>query len=390
MSNISFRLSSSVLEWARTSIGYSIEQAAKKAGVSNERFKEWETGQKIPTYKQLETLAENVYKRPLALLLLQTPPKENTIQNDFRNLTNAEIDNISVELRIALRKAKRYQNILEEVASNKETGKFADFKVSLKDNPVSAAIRFRDFLNFTVEEQKLWSFDKAFNNFKNKIESIGIYVFQLKIPIQDARAFCLTGRYPIIVLNTDDSTNARIFSLFHELCHILFNTNSIFRDISTGELKKEYIVIENFCNQFAASFLVPDTYFENDIRYFANNSQLDEFTISKLAKDYNVSNEVIARKLLIRGLIKEDFFWAKKRSWDALAKSAKEKQKEKLRDQDPKGIAQDVKIIHEKGRPYVSNVVSAYQEGKISSADLSNYLETKLDHLPKIIDRLSN
>ena len=132
------------------------------------------------------------------------------------------LDNISVELRIALRKAKRYQNILEEVASNKETGKFADFKVSLKDNPVSAAIRFRDFLNFTVEEQKLWSFDKAFNNFKNKIESIGIYVFQLKIPIQDARAFCLTGRYPIIVLNTDDSTNARIFSLFHELCHRLY------------------------------------------------------------------------------------------------------------------------------------------------------------------------
>lgn len=392
MSNISFRLSNAVLEWARTSIGYTIEEAAKKAGVTSEKFIAWEKGEKIPTYKQLEGLAENVYKRPLALLLLQTPPKEDTIQKDFRSLSNIEVDNLSVDLRIALRKAKRYQHILEEVITDNELGKFSKFSVSIKDDPISASLRFRNFLNFSIEEQKAWSPDKAFNNFKNKIESLNVYIFQLKMPMHDARAFCLTGKYPLIVLNTDDSTNGRIFSLFHELCHIFFNTNSIFRDASTGELKKEYVDIENFCNQFAASFLVPDTYFDKDISYMSvtNGREWDEYSISKLAKEYNVSNEVIARKLLMKRLIKEDFFWYKKRLWDAYAKSAKESQKEKLKEQALKGIAHDIKIIHEKGKPYVLGVVSAYQQGKISSSDLSNYLEAKLNHLPKIIERLSN
>lgn len=391
MSNISFRLSKSVLEWARTTMGYTIEEAAKKAGVSNEKFMSWESGEKIPTYKQLETLAENVYKRPLALLLSQTPPEENPIQKDFRSLSNAEIDSLSTELRVALRRSKRYQHILEEVVSNKDDGAFTKFSVSLKDDPISTSLRFREFLNFTIQEQKAWNPDRAFNNFKNKIESLNIYIFQLKMPMEEARAFCLTGKYPIIVLNTDDSTNGRIFSLFHELCHILFNTNSIFRDIETGELKRDYIEVENFCNQFAASFLVPDIYFNEDVRNrLSLRSEWDENTISKLAKEYNVSNEVIARKLLLKGLIKEDFFWVKKRLWDASARSAKERQKEKLKEQDVKGIAQDIKIISEKGKPYVLNVVSAYQQGLISSSDLSNYLEAKLDHLPKIIERLSN
>jgi len=89
--DISFRLSSAVLVWARTSMGYTIEQAAKKAGVPEEKFEAWEKGEKKPTYKQLETLAERVFKRPLAILLLANPPKEDSIQKDFRNLSNAEV-----------------------------------------------------------------------------------------------------------------------------------------------------------------------------------------------------------------------------------------------------------------------------------------------------------
>src|SRR5437867_319328 len=122
--DIPFRLSSTVLEWARTSMGYTIEEAAKKAGVSNEKFEAWEKGEKIPTYKQLEILAERVYKRPLAILLLQNPPKEDPIQKDFRNLSNSEISNLSPEVRLALRKAKRYQLILQEVTLYEETRKF--------------------------------------------------------------------------------------------------------------------------------------------------------------------------------------------------------------------------------------------------------------------------
>lgn len=387
--DISFRLSSAVLEWARTSMGYTSEQAAKKAGVSEEKFKAWEKGEKKPTYKQLETLAERVFKRPLAILLLPNPPKEDSIQKDFRNLSNAEVTHLSSDVRLALRKAKRYQIILDEVASEDEAPRFKDFKVSLQDSPITAAQRFRDFIRLSLDEQKSWSYDRAFNNFKNKIEEIGIYIFQLKMPIEEARAFCLSGKYPIIVLNTDDSANGKIFSLFHEACHIFFNENSIFRDKNTGELSKDYKKVENFCNQFAAAFLVPDDDFRKEVSYlYAGRTEDDD--IQKTAVRYNVSKEVIARKLLSLKIISEDFFWTKKKQWDNLAKAAKEKQKEKLKEQEVKGIAQDKKIISEKGKPYVTKVVSAYQRGLISSSDVSNYLESKLDRLPKIIQRISS
>ncbi len=389
--SISFRLSGSVLEWARTSMGYTMEQAAKKVGVPSERYEAWEKGDKLPTYKQLEELAEKVYNRPLAILLLTEPPKEVSIQKDFRNLSNSEITDLSPEIRLALRKAKRYQLILDEVASTDEPIKFKEFKVSIDDDPFSASKRFRTFLGLSLNEQKSWRYEEAFRNFKKVIESIGIYVFQIKMPMQDARAFCLTGKFPIIVLNKDDSKNGRIFSIFHEACHIFFNTNDVFRDSSNGVLNKDYEKIEAFCNQFAASFLVPDESFQNDIKHFdIGDTQTNDNDIQRLARIYNVSNEVIARKFLLLRLISEEFFWKKKRLWDSMAKSAKERENEKLKDQDPKGINQGIKIISDKGRPYVASVVNAFQQGLISSSDLSNYLETKLYHLPKIIERLNS
>jgi Zn-dependent peptidase ImmA (M78 family)/DNA-binding XRE family transcriptional regulator len=390
MASISFNLSSSVLEWARKSMGYSIEQTAKKMGVPNEKYESWEKGEKNPTYKQLEDLAEKVYKRPLAILLLKNPPKEDPIQKDFRNLSNAEISNLSPDLRIALRKAKRYQLILEEVAAQDEAPKFKQFKISKTDDPLSASKKFRELLSLSLEEQKSWKPDTSFANFRRYVESIGIYIFMMKLPIEEARAFCITGNFPIIVINKDDSKNATIFSIFHEVCHILFNQNDVFKDIKNGLLNKEYKEIEIFCNLFAASFLVPEDSFNSEIQYLnLVQNNISDSQIQRLATTYNVSNEVIARKLLARQLISEDFFWGKKRFWDSMAKAAKAKENEKLKDND-RGINQGIKIIHDKGRPYVASVVNAYEHGLISSSDLSNYLETKFNHLPKILERLNH
>ncbi|MEK7585803.1 MAG: ImmA/IrrE family metallo-endopeptidase [Patescibacteria group bacterium] len=390
MASISFNLSSAVLEWARKSMGYSLEQAAKKIGVPNERYEAWEKGEKLPTYKQLEELAEKVYKRPLAILLLKTPPTENPIKKDFRNLSNAEITNLSPDLRVALRKAKRYQLILEEVASTEEPPKFKQFKISITDNPLDAARKLRELLDLSLEEQKSWKPETSFGNFRRLIESFGVYIFLMKLPIEEARAFCITGDFPIIVLNKDDSKYATIFSIFHELCHILLNQNDVFKDVQKGNLSKEYKEIELFCNLFSAAFLVPEDSFNKNVEYLKLvKDNISDSQIQKLAYTYNVSNEVIARKLLTRRLISEDFFWGRKRFWDSMAKSAKERANEKRKDEDPHGINQGIKLIHEKGRPYVANVVNAYQKGFISSADLSNYLETKFNHLPKILERLN-
>jgi Zn-dependent peptidase ImmA (M78 family) len=137
-----------------------------------------------------------------------------------------------------------------------------------------------------------------------------------------------------------------------------------------------------FCNQFAAAFLVPEEDFNNEIIYGQD--------IPRLARIYNVSNEVIARKLLYKKLITEDEFWRMKKIWDAHARAAKDREKERMKEEEVSGISQANKIIYEKGNPFTASVINAYQSGRISSSDLTSYLETKLDHLPKLLEKLSN
>jgi transcriptional regulator with XRE-family HTH domain len=187
--SIAFNLSPTVLAWARNSMGYTIEEAAKKAGVPSDRYEAWETGQKLPTYKQLEGLAEKVYKRSIAVLLLSKPPQEDPIQHDFRSLSNAQVADLSPEIRLALRKAKRYQLILAEVNATDRPALIAAFKLSVNDDPRRAAAGFRKFLGLSLSEQKSWKPDEAYNNFQQKVEFLGIYVFKLSLPMPEVRAF---------------------------------------------------------------------------------------------------------------------------------------------------------------------------------------------------------
>lgn len=391
------KISTSVLVWARTTIGYSIDEIALKMNVKPEKIKAWEKGVASPTYNQLENLAYKVFKRPLAIFFRNEPPKEEPIEKDFRNLTSSEIIHLSTEMRLALRKAKRLQNLIRglNIDDNSELG-FKNFKVSINNNPVESAARFREFLGLTITEQKKWNPDNSFDHFKEYIEKIGIYIFQFNMPFEEARAFSLTDDFPIIVLNTEDAKNGRIFSLFHEVCHILFNVGGVFKDSEGKNIKGEYTAIEDFCNRFAASFLVPEELFKKDIEFEKQNShEWSEKDLERLSKLYSVSKEVILRKLVDLKLASKSFYFTRKKFWDSEFRNRnelrKETQKQKMLEEGRKngGIPQDIKIVMEKGKPFIKQVLQSFEKGNLTYGDIAAYLEIKLDHLPKIIDRIN-
>ncbi len=365
--------------------------------VKPEKINAWENGTASPTYTQLENLAYKVFKRPLAVFFRAEPPMEAPIEKDFRNLTSSEISDLSTEMRLILRKAKRLQNLVRELNKDNETElAYKKFKVSIKDNPVTAANRFREFLGLTIEEQKKWNPNNSFDHFKEYIEKIGVYVFQFQMPFEEARAFSLTDDFPIVVLNTDDAKNGRIFSLFHEMCHILFNIGGVFKDKESNNLKGEYAAIEDFCNRFAASFLLPEDLFKKDIDF--SNQGLQEWSekdLEKFSRLYSVSKEVVLRKLVDLKLASKTFYFTKKKFWDKELRNRKElilqKQKQKLLEEGRTGggIPIDIKTVMEKGKPYISKVLDGYEKGSLTYGDVSEYLEVKLDHLPKIIERIN-
>src|SRR5437660_11812097 len=76
-----------LLQWARKTAGMDILLASKRIGVSEASVRKWESGDLQPTIKQLRR-ASKVYRRPLAVLLLPSPPKDFQPLRDFRRLSD--------------------------------------------------------------------------------------------------------------------------------------------------------------------------------------------------------------------------------------------------------------------------------------------------------------
>ncbi|MDI6767989.1 MAG: helix-turn-helix transcriptional regulator, partial [Bacteroidota bacterium] len=104
-----------VLVWARTSLRLSMYDVAQRLGREVQEIESWEAGMTSPTYSQLERLAHDVYKRPVAVFFFPTVPEEETPTTEFRTLPDAIVNELPSEIIKLYRKAKLYQLYLEEL-----------------------------------------------------------------------------------------------------------------------------------------------------------------------------------------------------------------------------------------------------------------------------------
>lgn len=111
-----------VLCWARKSSGMSVEDVAIKLGKKSATIEAWEEGSELPTYGQLEKLA-NIYKRPIAIFFFPRPPKEEDIKQSFRTLPDTELENIPPRIRHLVRQAKVFQLNMSELFADKNPAK---------------------------------------------------------------------------------------------------------------------------------------------------------------------------------------------------------------------------------------------------------------------------
>ena len=70
----------SVIEWARVESGLRADFLAKKLAVKPEQVKAWERGDRIPTVRQVEKLAD-VLHRPMSVFFMPEPPRIAAISN---------------------------------------------------------------------------------------------------------------------------------------------------------------------------------------------------------------------------------------------------------------------------------------------------------------------
>jgi len=378
MSSKSFNVSvePNVLIWARESIGMSIDAVAKKIkGLTVNTVKEWEKkdGAVKPTFFQIEKLSK-VYRRPLSAFLLPAPPKEPPFPKDFRTFPTEEKQLLKPKTYLAIRKARRFQySAIELIKELGEERKKLIIKANLSDNPETLAEKVR--VQFGIKgfpSPNSLTKEAALDEWMKLLENNGILVFQISITMnKEIRGFSLIDEnVPAIVLRRSDETSAKIFTLFHELAHLLLREGGI------CDLEESDISHEKFCNHFAGAFLVPKDGLLNHsiVKTNATTREWSENFLRDIARDFNVSKEVILRRLLILGLTTKNYYLKKHREW-----------KSKYKEPFGRGKKDEIKIcLKERGKKYIFMAFDAYERKKIDEMRVADYLGVTSDKIPMI------
>jgi len=120
------------------------------------------------------------------------------------------------------------------------------------------------------------------------IERLGINVIEAKYPLSDSRGFCLvsdTDGADVICVNAQNTTRrSRVFTLMHELIHVLLRRHGI-SDFTFSRNQ-----IERFCNEAAAEALMPKV----ELEHFFEGERLDFDLLRSAATRMGISQYSLA------------------------------------------------------------------------------------------------
>jgi len=314
-----------ILRWARQSVGLSVVDVAAMIKREPEDIDDWETGKSAPTYPQLEKLAYQIYKRPLAVFFLPAPPEETPPTREFRSLPGTDLETLHRDTYLHIRKAHAYQLALLELFDSRNPAERTickDVSLSPTKSYVQQADQVRDYLGITLDRQMTWKTDEeALKAWRVAIERCGVFVFKAAFKQKEISGFCLAdNEIPLIYLNNSTSKTRQTFSLLHELAHLLLGMNGIAKfDASyIDRLPDREKAIERFCNAIAAEILIPSRDFaQQAARVPTDEEKASEEQFAELAKRYGVSREAILRRFLDMGRVSQRFYETKAKYWAA-------------------------------------------------------------------------
>lgn len=359
-----------MLLWARESSGTSEVEAYAKFGY--EKLVSWEKGEDFPTYAQLKSLCA-YYRKPVAVCFFPEPPSLKNLTTSYRTLPSQLLSRITRNVHKVIDDARVMQLNLYELSEGSNASIEGFKTLGMYNSSISeAALKLRELLKAPLSEQKqLSSLEDAFEYWRDRLHSIGIYVFKDAFRDERVSGLCLYDDiYPVIYVNNSFASSRQIFTLFHETYHLISGTGGIdfLDDLEHGQYCIDSSArIERNCNAFAGAFLVP----ESDFRCVGLNLSPTDLNISKLAKSYSVSREVILRKYLDFGRITQE---------DYLERSTKYNSdyfRNRLKTKKGGGNYYKTQGVY-KGRHYLELAFGKYYSRKISVFQLARYMNMRV------------
>ena len=301
-----------LIRWARDRERLSEEAAARKLGVKLSRLREWEQGSAHPNFKQIQKIAQKFYV-PLGYLFLPEPPQEQLPIPEFRTVANQELMRPSSALLAVLHDAQLKQAWLKEIREEEQA------PAILTASDIDPVARIEQLLNIAQLRAQTKTYEDFLSELIAKLDSLGFIVIRngvvgnntrRPLDVDEFRGFALYDAHaPLIFINGKDFKGAQIFTLIHELAHLMLGESGLDRGFNPK--------LESKCDQIAADALVPSAEFSEVYR----NLQ----SLQQSAKHFRVSIYVVLIKAKQLGLISNAQFlryWQEEESRSRQATSA--------------------------------------------------------------------
>ena len=264
----------SMLVWARQAAGLSEEQAARSAGLATSRrttavqkLVAIESGAAHPTRNQLLRFAD-AYRRPPTVFYLASPPAPGRRGEDFRTAPGTPPPPQEAALLDALlRDIRVRQSMVKAALEDAEDTRRPNLqgRLSLDDSVPEAVATLRGALDVPNDNWHRGT-DDPFALLRSRVERLGAFVLLVgdlgshhtAVSERVFRGFALADAVaPFIVVNHQDATAARPFTLLHELTHVCLDASGVSADPPSKPPRRPRDRIEFFCNDVASEFLLP-------------------------------------------------------------------------------------------------------------------------------------
>jgi Zn-dependent peptidase ImmA (M78 family) len=370
-------INGAVLVWARNIRGLSIEKAADLLGLTAADLRGYESGARKPLIGFLRQVAAK-YQVNFASLLMPEPLPIPKLPTDHR--TRVDAKPLSIGTLVAIEEIREALDAFEDIADEdaRLLPKLRIGSATIEENPEDVAARERKRFTVSIEDQRGWpSLTNARNRWRRLIEKQGVFTYMIAMPPKELSGFSLLRENlaAICVNDSEASEGAKIFTLFHEYCHLLLRQAGISDESDSNR-------VEKFCNQFAASFLIPKTALAEAVAGFTTPHEFSDSEVERLAVRFRVSNRAIALRLERTGFTPHGFYGRRTAPWDIPAAT------------EPQPIPRGQPISYIKirlkriGRLHANTVLHAVDSRAINSIDAASLIGLKSSSFGKLREAL--
>lgn len=374
-----------MLIWARKETPFSTcdEVSRHISGISVVDLAKWENGDELPSVTEAKKLA-TLYRVPFACFYLSSPPEKRIKKyTDRRTMNGAIYCETSYELWSEIGRITSNRDKMLEYADNDIFGNFDLPLFNVDDSIDSVADTLREYLGISLPfKTKSAYHNNAFKFFRDIFEHKGILVSQISgVSLDEMRGISIFyDPYSIIAINNRDFERAKVFSLFHELAHLVRRSSSLCK-IDFDERNDEE---EKLCDRIAAATLLPkDSFFKVASDYYNDYHAWTFDCLQDIGDKFGVSSLVVLRRLFELNAISRPLYQQiYKKLNDEF--SARREIIERNRKGKNIPIHYYIKYLNQQGYLFPRAIMYAYANGKLTYGEMCTTLSVNSKYIDNI------